>query len=175
MKASWKVLFAIFLAIPMAHCMAAAGKVVETKKLRVFGEIHYRCYPKGGASDVVDERTGLACQNKSMSEVVVDKTVSFQLEVRSNPGGSLDADGVWSEQFEHMGRKYTLSVLISKSPSPVNYSLRIVAVDDEPVSRHTAVYAKAKRFSELNPLQVELSSVGKKEEVKFIALVEPGK
>lgn len=166
---------AFILSAQIGGTIAAPVLNAETRQVHVIGEVQYRCYPKDGTLNAVDERTGLPCENKSISSVLVDKVVSLNLVVRPNPGNSMEADDSWTEKFDHMGRKYTVSVLVSKSPSPQHYSIRIAAFDDEPSPRQFAVYANVRRFSDLDPLQVEMSSAGKKEEVRLTVLVKPVK
>jgi hypothetical protein len=165
----------LILSMQIGSSIAAPVLSTEARQVHVIAEVQYRCHPKSRTLEEVDERTGLPCENKSTTSVLVDKLVNLKLAVRPNPGNSMEADDSWSDQFDHMGRKYTVSVIVSKSTAPQNYNIRIAAFDDEPSPRQSAVFANVRRFSDLNPIQIEMSSAGKKEEIRFTVTVRPVK
>jgi hypothetical protein len=150
-----------------------SAAATETHALRVRGSVKYRCYAGYDGKKIVDERTGKPCDNKEYQSQIVDKAVTLQIKDEPDPKDSRDLAGAWSEDFDFKGRKFSIAITLFKDASSKTYQMRMVARDDEPTPRQTAVFSRMKSVNAMNTISVECSSAGKKEEISFEVTVEP--
>lgn len=163
----------LVMILAAGRCHAAAAP--ETHKLRIHGQVSYRCYAGYDGKKVLDERSGEACDNKAINKVLFDKVVTITIVDEPDPEDSRELAGSWSEDVVFKGRKFTAAVSLFKAKGAAPYSLAAVAADDEPQPRQTRVTAHMRTVSALNPLTVSYSSMGKKEEITFDLKVEAAK
>jgi hypothetical protein len=166
-------MFTSFSCVSQDACSAPAAP--ETHKLRVHGQVSYRCYAGYDGKKVLDERSGEACDNKTTNKVLFDKVVTIRIVDEPDPENARDLAGSWSEEVAFKGRKFTAAFSLFKTKGAAPYSLSAVATDDEPQPRQTRVTAHMRTVSALNPLTLSYSSMGKKEEITFDLKVEAAK
>lgn len=167
----WYKYFFIFLTLffaQTAFCGQATNAVSssEIHKLHVIGRVKYRCYAGYSGKKSFDEITKKPCDNKTYEKTVVDKIVAIEIKDEPDPENSKDLAGSWDESFSFKDRKFEIAISLFK-PEVSSYRLRLVANDNQPVSRNTAVYADVKNITDINPLIIDYNSVGKKEEIQF--------
>ena len=164
------ILAAVFL-IWVSQAFAAAPER-EVHRLRVSGTVSYRCYGGYDAKQrPTDERTGAPCDNQTTKATLIDEVKSIELKDEPDPENVHSLEGSWLQTFDFKGRKFTIALSLFKDFGPEHYRLRVVARDDEPQARATAVFVETRRLAELNPVTVEFSSAGKKEEISFVVTV----
>jgi hypothetical protein len=139
----------------------------------VVGHVTYRCYGGNDGKKRVDERTKEPCNGKTDQREVISRVTPIEIVDEPDPEDAKGLAGSWLEDFTFHGRKFTAAISLFRELSPPNYRLRIVARDDEPGPRETAVFAEAATVSALNRISVQSSSVGKKEEIYFVLSVQP--
>jgi hypothetical protein len=147
----------------------------ETHKLRIHGTVSYRCYAGYDGKAVADERSGEKCDNKTSRKIIIDKVVSIAIRDEPDPENSTDLEGSWSEEVQFKGRKFTAAVSLFKSKGKLPYTLSITAHDDEPAARRSTMRTHLRTMAEMNPVDVEYASRGKKEETEFDLKVEAAK
>jgi len=145
----------------------------ETHSFHVLGRATYRCYAGYSGKKAVDELTKQPCDNKTYESVVVDKVVSIEIKDEPDPDSSPQLEGSWLEKFAFKGRQFVIAISLFKEPALPQYRVRVVADDNQPGPRSTAVFTEMKTLTEMNPLSVEINSVGKKEEIYFSANIKP--
>ncbi len=168
-----KIITVALFVISVESGVEADATQAEVHEFHVRGVVSYRCYVGYDGKRVFDEKTKEPCDNKDYKKVIVDKVVSLRIEDEPDPENSKELAGGWDEKIEFRKRKFTIAIGLFKNSGSRPYRIRVVAVDDEPVSRQTAVFSEIKSISEMNPVELEYSSVGKKEEIMFSARVEP--
>lgn len=147
----------------------------ENHAFHIHGAVKYRCYAGYDGKKVTDARTGAVCDNKSYDKVVIDQTVMLALADEPDPEDVHELYGSWERTFDHKGHKFQVLLSVSKADpklkSPTPYRVSLYAADDEPLSRHTTVYTEMAVPTALNPLTVDESSAGTKEEISFTVTV----
>lgn len=164
-------LFLLFLAVSAV----AAPVVSETHLFQVKGEVQYRCYPGTEKPKARDSRTHAVCDNKTQKKVLFDEKISLKIQDEPDPENSKDLEGAWDKSLPFKGRNFEIAVSLFKSFSgakPV-YRLRFVALDDEPVTRKSAVFEEGEVVKALAPLTMDYVSVGQPEEITFTATIKP--
>ena len=159
----------------------AAGDGSQGKEIYFFkvrGTVTYRCYGGYGTQKFFDSRTKAPCDNKTKSKILFDERVKIEIKVEPNPANSKDLGGDLQRNVQFEGRKFTAAVSLFKLvdvQSLTPYRLRVVAIDDEPGRRQTAIYADVDQVKNLNALTVQYSSAGQPEEIEYQLLIEPVK
>jgi hypothetical protein len=152
---------------------AMATTPAEKHSFHVVGSVSYRCYTGYKGVTLTDDMTKNPCDNKTYKSTVIDKVISITIKDEPDPENSKDLEGSWIENFEYQGRKFEIAISLFKM-SPTNiYRVRLVAVDNEPTPRQTAIYSEMKNVKKMNPLAVDYSSIGKKEEINFLVTISP--
>jgi hypothetical protein len=169
-----------FTTFPVAPSLFAGSPspASETYTFKIHGDVTYRCYGGYDSVKAVDSRTKVPCDNKTKKKALFDERVVVVIKVEPNPEDSKDLAGDTGKTVQFEGRKFTGGFSLFKqvdSPSPAPYRLRLVACDDEPTSRQTAVYADAKQVKDFNKLTINYISIGQPEEIQYIFSVEPVK
>lgn len=155
-------------------CNYAIGVTpAEKHSFHVVGNISYRCYTGYDGVKLTDEITKNPCDNNTYKRTVIDKVISIAITDEPDPEDSKNLEGSWIEEFEYQGRKFIIAISLFKI-SPANmYRVRLVAEDNEPTPRQTAIYSEMKNVKKMNPLTVDYSSSGKKEEINFFVTISP--
>ncbi len=162
----------VTLAIFLFTCeVCAAAPEIELHQLRVTGFASYRCYAGYDGKRVTDERTKEICDNKTTKATLVDEVRSIEIKDEPDPDNAHSLGGGWLQTYDFKGRKFTIAISLFKEFGPDQYRLRIVAHDDEPQSRSTAVFVEASSLAELKPISIDYRSAGKKEEISFWVIV----
>lgn len=153
----------------------AAPLVFETHVFQIKGEVQYRCYTGPGKPKARDSRTDTVCDNKTQKKVLFDEKVSLKIQDEPDPEMSKDLEGAWDRVIPYKGRNFEIALSLFKThagPKPI-YRLRMVAVDDEPTTRKTAVYEEGETVKSLAPLTMDYVSVGQPEEITFTVTLKP--
>lgn len=153
--------------------VALAATPAEKHQFHILGRVKYRCYAGYSGKKVVDARTKKGCDNKSYDSVVVDRVIAIDIKDDADPEDSKDLAGDWTGKFEFKGREFVIVMTLFKDAATSHYRVRLVAEDDEPTSRKTAIFSEIKNFKEMNPLSIEYTSAGTKEEISFWVEVKP--
>lgn len=135
----------------------------ETHCFHVKGYANYRCYGGYGPAKVTDPRTGFVCDNKTYEKVLVDTTVEIVIKNEPNPAGDLGLAGGWQEKKEFMGRTFFASVVLFKEAPPGAagaYRLRMLALDEEQLSRRATTHASFEHPRSMNTIGVSYQSWG---------------
>lgn len=179
--APWHLMLALICSSVFEMRTAWAGDVSQGKEtyfFKVRGTVTYRCYGGYGTQKVFDSRTKAPCDNKTKSKVLFDERVKIEIKVEPNPADSKDLGGDLQKSVQFEGRKFTAAVSLFKLvdvQSTTPYRLRVVAIDDEPGRRQTAIYTDVDQVKNLNALTVQYSSTGQPEEINYQLLIEPVK
>lgn len=168
MLIKWIALVLVF-SVNQAWAVTAS----ETHQFHILGKVKYRCYAGYDGKKQTDELTKKPCDNKTYEGTVIDKVVTIVIKDDPDPEDSKELAGDWNGKFDFKGRQFEIAITLFKTPDPAMYRLRLVADDNEPTSRQTAVFSEMKNMKEMNPLSIEDSSVGKKEEINFWVEVKP--
>jgi hypothetical protein len=164
----------LFLGYPLNISWAVITPTAEeSHDFHVSGVVTYRCHAGYDGKKMVDERTKQPCNNETYTSRVIDKTVSIIITDEPDPENSNDLEGSWSETFEFKGRKFVVAISLFKNSSNKPYRIRIVANDDQPSPRNTAMFAEMKTIGDMNSIFVDYFSVGKNEEIRFWVSVHP--
>lgn len=151
----------------------SAARPLETHEFHISAKVQYRCYAGYDGKKVTDERTKEICDNKTYNSTIVDKIIAIKIVDEPDPTDSTVLEGGWSEEFKFKGRKFVVAVSLFKDSSAKPYRIRVVAKDDEPSTRETAVFSELRTVPEMNSLSIEYSSKGKKEEITYWTEIQP--
>lgn len=160
------------LVVLLGAQVAPAVPAAETHHLRVTAWVSYRCFGGIDGKRRTDERTKAACDNQTTKATLMDEVKAIDLKDEPDPEDSPSLAGSWLQTFKFKGRTFTVAVSLFKDFLPTRYRLRIVAQDDEPQPRSTAVFVETPTMPELNPVSVDYGSVGKKEEIRLWVTVQ---
>lgn len=166
-------IFWISSVIGFIFCSAWAITPSESHQFYILGKVKYRCYAGYNGKKVSDNLTKRPCDNKVYESVLIDKVVSIDIKDEPDPENSKEMAGSWGEKFDFKGRKFEIVLSLFKEPSPSLYRLRLVAEDNEAISRKTAVFSEMKSPKEMNPLSIDYRSAGRKEEISFWVEIKP--
>jgi hypothetical protein len=147
--------------------VAGATTPPQTHQFHVLGKLKYRCYPGPEGKKMVDDFTKKPCNNKETEKTVIDKVISIVITDEPDPSDSKELAGTWDESFEFAGRKFVIALTLFKDVAPNPYRLRLVAHDNEPVARETAIFSEFETLTGMNPISIDYTSIGKKEEINF--------
>lgn len=168
-----KILLMISLFAGLMGHAAMAVTPSEIHQFHILGKVKYRCYAGYDGKKVVDEVTKQPCDNKDYNSVLIDKIVSIEINDGPDPEDSKELSGGWGEKFDFKGRKFDIAMTLFKESTPPRYRIRLVAEDNEATSRKSAVFTEMKSLKDMNPLSIDYSSAGKKEEIGFWVEVKP--
>jgi len=169
MKTGKFFLLVVLLFTGFVHAMPLA----EKHQFHMLGQVKYRCYAGYSGKKVFDSRTKKVCDNKTYENTVVDKVVAIDIKDEPDPEDSKELAGDWQGNFDFKGRKFIIATSLFKDATTSKYRVRLVAEDDEPTPRKTAVFTEVKNLKDMNPLTIEYSSAGTKEEISFWVEVKP--
>lgn len=157
-----------FIFVVQSHALSRSEKF----NFHVLGNVKYRCYAGYDGKKKFDDVTNQECDNKTYQSKVIDKVVTIDLIDEPDPEDSKEISGSWLEEIEYLGRKYTIAISLFKESPSSGYRLRLVADDNEKTSRKNAVFVEFKKMNEMNPISIDYSSAGKKEEISFWVTVK---
>jgi hypothetical protein len=150
----------------------------EFHALRVKSVVKYRCYGGYGEKKVKDTRTGFLCDNRNYEKTLIDKTIRVKIQWEPNPADDRSLAGAWDEKIEFMGRQFTVAMTLFKDVEArrkAMYRLRLLAEDNEPLSRQAVTFTEFPSLRTMNPVTVEYTSRGGlPEEIRYEVTVEPG-
>ena len=172
----WAVATTMLCGVGTAAAAPPPPGAVETHSFKVTATVSYRCYGGYGPKKAVDSRTKVTCDNKTETKNLFDKVMSIKIADEPDPEDSKDLEGSWEQTIEFKGRRFMAAVslfkFVSSSKTPY-YTLRLVARDDEPGSRQTAVFAQAGEVRAFNKLMIQYGSAGQPEEIDYQFSIEP--
>jgi hypothetical protein len=152
---------------------APAHPIIETHLFKVRVESNYECYSKDG-KQFLDSRNKEICNNRQYKKTLINKIIKIDIFEEPSPNGPIyHGDFLKEEIFK--GRKFTLSleVFMDIVNKKRNYSLRIVAFDDERTSRETAMAIHANQIKNLNPIFIDYYSKNGEPEISYYIFIQP--
>ncbi len=160
------------VAIMLFFSLCTAQAKSEIHSFHIVGKAQYRCFAGIDGKKLIDDRSGKPCDNKTDEATLIDKVISIEIKEEPNPEGSKDLVGQWSDNFKFKDRKFEIGLVLFKTLNPSSFRLRITANDNEPTHRKTTIFTDLKDIKNLNPLFIDYSSSGKKEEVNLLVEVK---
>jgi hypothetical protein len=145
----------------------------ETHSFHVVGRAKYRCYAGYSGKKAFDEMTKAPCDNKDYQSTLIDKVIAVDIKDEPDPDSSPELAGFWGDKFEFKGRQFEIGMTLFKDPTAPLYRVRLVADDNQPTARKSATFTEMKTLKEMNPLAIDYSSAGKKEEISLWVEVRP--
>lgn len=177
-KCVWLFVLTVF-GCAFCPALTLADTVVtpaETYIFHVRSNISYRCYEGDGQVKAVDSRTHAVCDNKTINKTLIDENVSIKITDEPTPDDSKNLAGDWIREVNFKGRKFTVALTLFKTvpaDGGYPYRLRAVAEDDEPTTRHNAVFIDSDAVARFSPLYLDYVSSGQPEEITLSTFVAP--